>query len=41
MTKVTASRNGKEIATNSYMRDVIQRFAKHKLAIISLVVLIL
>ena len=34
MAKVTVTRNGKEIAPNSYMKDVIQRFSKHKLAII-------
>lgn len=39
MANATVSRNGKEIAANSYMRDVIRRFSKHKLAIISLVVL--
>lgn len=39
MANVTVSRNGKEIAANSYMRDVLRRFSKHKLAIISLVVL--
>ncbi len=41
MAKVTVTRNGKEIAPNSYMKDVIQRFSKHKLAIISLFVLVL
>lgn len=39
MAKITVSRNGKDIAANSYMKDVVQRFSKHKLAIISLVVL--
>ena len=39
MAKITVSRNGKEIAANSYMKDVVRRFSKHKLAIISLVIL--
>lgn len=41
MANVTVTRNGKEIAPNSYIKDVVQRFSKHKLAIISLFVLIL
>lgn len=40
MTKGAVSRDGREIAANSYMKDVIQRFSKHKLAMISLVVLV-
>lgn len=39
MANVTVTRDGKEIAANSYMKDVIRRFSKHKLAIISLVIL--
>ena len=31
MTKGAVSRDGREIAANSYMKDVIQRFSKHKL----------
>lgn len=40
MTGVITSRDGKTIAANSYMKDVIRRFSKHKLAIVSLVILI-
>lgn len=41
MKRVVISRNGKEIAANSYMRDVVRRFSRHKLAMISLVVLVI
>lgn len=40
MAKKMISRYGKEIAGNSYFKDVVQRFSKHKLAMISLVVLL-
>lgn len=40
MAKKMISRDGKEIAGNSYFKDVVQRFSKHKLAMISLVVLV-
>jgi len=38
---MTVSRNGKEIAANSYMKDVARRFSRHRLAMISLVALAL
>ena len=41
MTKVAVSRNGIDIAENSYLKDVFRRFSKHKLAMVSLVLLIM